>query len=249
MAGVGTVSLRSVCVCDQFLLTSSVDSRLHFAFHRIHAHYTIFLIMMRHQRQPRLCQQCHENRTQFLNLKLHTHAIQSARIFLLVPRFTSFFAAIFHAGVFCSVRSFWFAFPAEAAHAIHTNRFHFHSIHILHFVCRFYFIRWLPSARIHFMMMIYVCEADRRRRTRKKNRSNQRLHNLLSLSHALVTHCNAILTAHFESDRMDTGLISLFTFHKNHVHTFPAARRPSRVDSIEAAARPERTNKIKRINI
>lgn len=122
------------------------------------------------ERQPRLCQQCHENRTQFLNLKLHTHAIQSARIFLLVPRFTSFFAAIFHAGVFCSVRSFWFAFPAEAAHAIHTNRFHFHSIHILHFVCRFYFIRWLPSARIHFMMMIYVCEADRRRRTRKKQK-------------------------------------------------------------------------------
>lgn len=200
--------------------------------------------MMQHQQQLRLCQQCHKNRTQFLNLNTHTHMpCQSARIFLLVLRFTSFFAATSLSSVFCSVRSFWFAFPAEAAPAIRTNRFRFHSIHILHFACRFYFIRRLPSARIHFMLMIYVCEADRRRRTRK-NRSNQRLHNFLSLSHALVTH-----STHFWLHTLNrTEWIPVwfpFSLFTKIMYTFPAARRPIRVDSIEAAAMPERKNKLK----
>lgn len=94
-------------------------------------------------------------------------------------------------------------------------------------------IHWLPFGRFFFLPKRDVCEQQtgkkkiKRNRDRKKKKKKERLHhNLLSLSHALVTHrpnslerilllwqrCDGqLLRTQFQIERgMDTGLISLF---------------------------------------
>lgn len=157
---------------------------------------------------------------------------------------------------------FWLVFPANTAHAIHTNRFHFHSLNIS---CSFsfLFIHWLPffSRRIHLTMMSYVCEADETRRRRRswkkistKKLNNQRLHNLLSLSHVLVTHSRRIsdhLLSEWIACNMDTGLISLFMRIRHTMYASPV--QSSRADStrldrlVSCGHIPMK--QIKRINI
>lgn len=216
MATIETVSSHSRrsqrnCVYDEFLLTSSIDSLLHFVFQRIYASSSNSSSNFGRQQWPqesyaiyRFKRICNSIRAKFSSCPPFTHRFYSRLLFV------SYYSVL-------SFRPEWLT-RSTPINFIFT----YYLYYILLLVAFFLFIHWLPFSRIHSMMIMvqmnYVCEADGWRSRRNKDtkncttekekiNNNQRLrNNLLSLSHALVTHTQRISDNLLWMDRMDTGL-------------------------------------------